>query len=69
MEQTGNGEVVLFEGITPGAMDYSAIVQKIKRSGAEVVVFGGYHPEASKIVTIMKKKRLQTKFVSDDGVK
>ena len=50
-------------------MDYSAIVQKIKQSGADVVVFGGYHPEASKIVTIMKKKRLKTKFVSDDGVK
>lgn len=69
IEKTGKGEVVLFEGITPGAMDYSAIVQKIKRSGAEVVVFGGYHPEASKIVTIMKKKRLKTAFVSDDGVK
>ena len=69
VEQKGKGEVVLFEGITPGAMDYSAIVQKIKQSGAEVVVFGGYHPEASKIITIMKKKRLTTAFVSDDGVK
>lgn len=69
IEKTGKGEVVLFEGITPGAMDYGAIVQKIKKSGADVVVFGGYHPEASKIVTIMKKKRLKTKFVSDDGVK
>jgi branched-chain amino acid transport system substrate-binding protein len=66
---SGKGEVVLFEGITPGALDYSAIVQKIKQSGAEVIVFGGYHPEASKIITIMKKKRLKTKFVSDDGVK
>ncbi len=69
VEKKGKGQVVLFEGITPGAMDYSAIVQKIKESGAEVVVFGGYHPEASKIVSIMKKKRLDTKFVSDDGVK
>jgi branched-chain amino acid transport system substrate-binding protein len=69
VEKTGKGEVVLFEGITPGAMDYSAIVQKIKESGAEVVVFGGYHPEASKIVSIMNKKRLKAKFVSDDGVK
>jgi branched-chain amino acid transport system substrate-binding protein len=69
VEKTGKGKVVLFEGITPGAMDYSAIVQKIKESGAEVVVFGGYHPEASKIVSIMNKKRLKTKFVSDDGVK
>ncbi len=69
VEESGKAEVVLFEGITPGGMDYSAIVQKVKRSGAEVVIFGGYHPEASKIVTIMKKKRLNVKFVSDDGVK
>ncbi len=69
IEKSGKGKVVLFEGITPGAMDYSAIVQKIKQSGAEVIIFGGYHPEASKIVTIMKRKRLKTKFVSDDGVK
>ena len=32
VETSGKGEVVLFEGITPGAMDYSAIVQKIKKS-------------------------------------
>lgn len=69
IEESGKGEVVLFEGITPGGMDYGAIVSKIKKSGADVVIFGGYHPEASKIVTIMKKKRLKTKFVSDDGVK
>jgi len=60
---------VLFEGVTPGAVDYSAIVQKIKQSGAETVMFGGYHPEASKIVTMMKKKRLDASFISDDGVK
>ncbi|HEB96470.1 MAG TPA: branched-chain amino acid ABC transporter substrate-binding protein [Sedimenticola thiotaurini] len=65
----GKAEVVLFEGITPGAVDYSAIVQKIKRSGADAVIFGGYHPEASKIVTQMRKKRMKTYFISDDGVK
>ena len=62
-------EPVLFEGVTPGAVDYSAIVQKIKKSGAEAVMFGGYHPEASKIVSMMKKKRLKADFISDDGVK
>ena len=69
LEESGKAEVVLFEGVTPGAVDYSAIVQKIKRSGAEAVMFGGYHPEASKIVSMMKKKRLKTTFISDDGVK
>lgn len=62
-------EVALYEGVTPGAVDYSAVVQKIKRSGADGVIFGGYHPEASKIVTQMRKKRMKTVFISDDGVK
>ena len=69
IEESGKGKVVLYEGVTPGAVDYSAIVQKIRKSGAEAVIFGGYHPEASKIVGLMKKKRLKTTFISDDGVK
>ncbi len=62
-------ELVLYEGITPGAVDYSAVVQKIKRSKAEAVIYGGYHPEASKIVSQMRKKRMKTILISDDGVK
>jgi branched-chain amino acid transport system substrate-binding protein len=62
-------EVVLFEGVTPGAVDYSAVVQKIKSSGAQGVIFGGYHPEASKIVSGMRKKEITIPFLSDDGVK
>ena len=69
LEKDSRAEVVLYEGITPGAVDYSAVVQKIKRSGAEAVIFGGYHPEASKIVSQMRKKRMETVFISDDGVK
>jgi len=69
LENDKRAKVVLFEGITPGAVDYSAIVQKIKRSGAQAVIFGGYHPEASKIVTQMRKKKMKTIFISDDGVK
>ena len=69
IEQSGKAEVVLFEGVTPGGVDYSAMVQKIKRSGAEAVIFGGYHPEASKIVGQMRQKRIDIPFVSDDGVK
>ena len=62
-------KVVLFEGITPGGVDYSAVIQKIKSTGADCVLFGGYHPEASKIVAQMHKKGLKVAFVSDDGVK
>ena len=69
LEKSPNAKVVLYEGITPGAVDYSAIVQKIRRKRAEAVIFGGYHPEASKIVSQMRKKRMKTAFISDDGVK
>jgi branched-chain amino acid transport system substrate-binding protein len=69
LEQDPRAEVVLYEGVTPGAVDYSAVVQKIKRTEADAVIFGGYHPEASKIVTQMRKKKMKTFFISDDGVK
>ncbi|WP_022666758.1 branched-chain amino acid ABC transporter substrate-binding protein [Desulfospira joergensenii] len=62
-------EVVLFEGVTPGAVDYSAIVTKVRRKKPELVVWGGYHPEASKIVTLMRKKKMKTVFMGADGVK
>ena len=60
---------VLFEGITPGAVDYSAVIQKIRRTGADAVIYGGYHPEAAKIVSGMRKKKMDTLFISDDGVR
>ncbi len=62
-------EVLLFEGVTPGAVDYSAIVTKVRRVKPDLVVWGGYHPEASKIVSLMRKKRMKTAFIGGDGVK
>lgn len=67
--EAAGAKVLLFEGVTPGAVDYSAIVQKIRQSGADGVIYGGYHPEAAKIVMGMRKKRMNTFFISDDGVK
>ena len=71
IEQDGKGktEVVLFDSITPGAFDYSAVIQKVLRSGADGLIYGGYHPEASKLVQQLRRKRSKIPFVSDDGVK
>ena len=69
LEKSGRAEIVLFAGITPGAVDYSTMVQKIHHSEAEAVIFGGYHPEASKIVSQMRQRQMNTIFISDDGVK
>lgn len=62
-------EIALYEGVTVGAVDYSAIVNRVAASGAEAVIFGGYHPEASKIVGQMRSQGIDIPFVSGDGVK
>lgn len=69
IEQDGGAKVVFFEGITPGAVDYSPAVQKIARSGADTLIFGGYYPEASKLITNIRSRKLNINFVSEDGVK
>jgi len=69
VNESGKAKTVLFEGVTPGAVDYSAVVQKVRQAGADAVIFGGYHPEASKIVMTMRKRNLDIPFISDDGVK
>ena len=62
-------EIVMFEGIQVGAVDYSAIINKVDSTGAEAIIYGGYHPEASKLVGQMRSKGMDTVFISDDGVK
>jgi branched-chain amino acid transport system substrate-binding protein len=62
-------QVLLYEGVNPGAPDYSAVVNKIGNAGVDGVVWGGYHPEASKLVQQMKDKGMNLPFISDDGVK
>jgi branched-chain amino acid transport system substrate-binding protein len=69
LELTPQTQVVLYEGVTPGALDYSAVVQKIRRAGADGVIYGGYHPEAALIVSQLRKKNMSTFFISGDGVK
>jgi len=65
--------VEVFEGITAGATDYSALVSKIKNAGIEdkdsAVFYCGYHPEASKIVTSARKEGIRAHFLSGDGAK
>ncbi len=67
-EKLGGVEIVLFEGVTTGAVDFTAIVQKIKRSKADLTMWGGYHSDASKIVGMLKKKRVKTTFFGGDGI-
>jgi branched-chain amino acid transport system substrate-binding protein len=60
---------VLYEGIPPTTVDYSLLAQKIKRSQADAVIFGGYHPAAVKVLIEMRKKRMEVVFVGGNGIK
>lgn len=60
---------VLYEGLTRGEKDFSAVVTKIRAAGADIVYFGGLHPEAGPLVRQLREQGLKdVKFMSDDGI-
>ncbi len=60
--------VKLHEGITVGAADYSTIVNKIASLNVDAVVFGGYHPEASRLVIQLRRRGVGAAFIGGDAV-
>lgn len=66
--ESKGAEVVLYEGITAGDQDYTSVLRKLNRTDAQILVYGGYHPEASKLVQQMAQIDLDIPFISDDGV-
>ncbi|MDM8516030.1 branched-chain amino acid ABC transporter substrate-binding protein [Desulfobacterales bacterium HSG16] len=67
VKKSGMAEIVLHEEIKSGKDNYSGIIRKIKQSEADVVIYGGYHPEASKIVMEMGRRNMKSVFISGDG--
>jgi len=61
-------KVVLFEGINAGDSDYSAVITKLKSSGADFVYYGGYHPEMGLLLRQGAEQGLQAKFMGPEGV-
>ena len=59
---------VLYEGVNTGEKDYSAIVSKIKESGADYLMWGGLHTEGGLIVRQMRDQGMSTVMISGDGI-
>ncbi len=59
---------VLYEGVNTGEKDFSALVSKIKASGAEVVYWGGLHTEGGLIVRQMRDQGVGAVLMSGDGI-
>jgi branched-chain amino acid transport system substrate-binding protein len=64
----GGKKEVLYEGVNTGEKDYSAIVSKIKASGADYLMWGGLHTEGGLIVRQMRDQGLKTILISGDGI-
>lgn len=61
-------KVVMFEGINAGDSDYSAVITKLKSSGADFVYYGGYHPEMGLLLRQGAEQGLKAKFMGPEGV-
>jgi len=59
---------VLYEGVNTGERDFSALVSKIKASGAEIVYWGGLHTEGGLIVRQMRDQGVKAALMGADGI-
>jgi len=59
---------VLYEGINIGEKDFSALVSKIKASGADLVYWGGLHTEGGLIVRQMRDQGIKAPLMGGDGI-
>ncbi|MBL8574827.1 MAG: branched-chain amino acid ABC transporter substrate-binding protein [Hyphomicrobiaceae bacterium] len=67
MNKGGVTEVV-YEGVTTGEKDFSALVSKLKQAAVDVVYFGGLHTEAGLIIRQMRDQGLKAPLMSGDGI-
>lgn len=59
---------VLYDTITPGERDYSALVTKLKAAQIDILYYGGYHSEAGLIVRQMREQGMDTRLIAGDAL-
>lgn len=59
---------VMYEGLTAGEKDYSAIVGRLKKDGAEVIYFGGYHPEGGLLARQLADGGVKAQIIGGEGL-
>jgi branched-chain amino acid transport system substrate-binding protein len=64
----GGLKEVLYEGVNTGEKDFSALVTKIKKTGADLVYWGGLHTEGGAIVRQMRDQGVKAPLMGADGI-
>jgi branched-chain amino acid transport system substrate-binding protein len=55
--------------INPEESDHSAVVSQIDRVDPDVVYYGGYHPQAGRLLRQLREAGVDALFVTDEGAK
>ncbi|HSP49295.1 MAG TPA: branched-chain amino acid ABC transporter substrate-binding protein [Pseudolabrys sp.] len=64
----GGMKEVLYEGVNTGEKDFSALVSKIKQSGADLIYWGGLYTEGGLIVRQMRDQGVKAPLMGGDGI-
>ncbi len=59
---------VMYEGLTAGEKDYTALVGRLKKDGAEVIYFGGYHPEGGLLARQLVDAGVKAQIIGGEGL-
>ena len=59
---------VLYNSLTPGEKDLSALVTRIKAEGVEVIYFGGYHPEGGLLARQLRDVSVNATIIGGEGL-
>jgi branched-chain amino acid transport system substrate-binding protein len=66
--KTGQNPLVLEETVNPGEKDFSSLITKLKRANAQVIYYGGYHPELGQILRQLQAQGMKPTVISGDAV-
>src|SRR5450631_2489083 len=64
----GGVKEAMYEGVNVGEKDYSALVSKIKQSGADLIYWGGLYTEGGLIVRQMRDQGIKATLMGGDGI-
>ena len=59
---------VMYEAITRGDKDFTALISKMKQAKIDIMVLGGYHPEGAVIIKQSREQGLMSQMVGFDAL-
>lgn len=64
----GGLKEVAYLSLTPGEKDLSAVITRLKSAGAEVIYFGGYHPEGGLLSRQLADASVKATIIGGEGL-